>query len=365
MSSASGAAHLAQDDAVGAHAQRIAHQRALRHFALAFDVRRARLQAHHVRLAQLQLGRVLDRHDALVAGNEAGDQVEQRGLAAAGAARDQDVHLGQAQALQHLDHGRRDAFVVEQVLHRQRTAPKRRIDTSGPSTASGGMIAFTREPSGRRASTIGLDSSTRRPTRETIFSMIFIRCALSWKVMSVSSSAAPLDVHLAAGVDQDVGHGRVVQQRLERAEAEHLVLDVEHQVMALLLVQDDALFLDDALDQQRQLVLELLAGQALQALQVDPVEDHLVHRLLQFLVGLLRRFRHGWWWRSSSVPDRRSRRDMGAPWKISRRLRRGRTGGRTGPWFRRRGAPSSPRPARPGCARGAGARQLAAPACPG
>jgi hypothetical protein len=48
-------------------------------------------------------------------------------------------------------------------------APKRRIDTSGPSTANGGMIALTREPSGRRASTIGLDSSTRRPTRETIF----------------------------------------------------------------------------------------------------------------------------------------------------------------------------------------------------
>jgi hypothetical protein len=81
------------------------------------------------------------------------------------------------------------------------------------------------------------------------------------------------------------------EQRLERAEAQHLVLDVEHQMVPLLLVQDDALFLDDALDQQRQLVLELLARQALQALQVDPVEDHLVHRLLQLLVGLLRRRR--------------------------------------------------------------------------
>jgi hypothetical protein len=50
------------------------------------------------------------------------------------------------------------------------------------------MMALTREPSGRRASTIGLDSSTRRPTRDTIFSMIFIRCVLSWKLMPVSSS---------------------------------------------------------------------------------------------------------------------------------------------------------------------------------
>ena len=50
--------------------------------------------------------------------------------------------------------------------------PKRRIDSEGPSTASGGMIAFTRDPSGRRASTSGTDSSMRRPTLETIFSMM-------------------------------------------------------------------------------------------------------------------------------------------------------------------------------------------------
>ena len=56
---------------------------------------------------------------------------------------------------------------------------KRRIDSSGPSIAEGGMIALTREPSASRASTIGVDSSIRRPTRETIFSITFIRCALS------------------------------------------------------------------------------------------------------------------------------------------------------------------------------------------
>jgi hypothetical protein len=42
----------------------------------------------------------------------------------------------------------------------------------GPSMASGLMIALTREPSGRRASTIGEESSIRRPTAETIRSMI-------------------------------------------------------------------------------------------------------------------------------------------------------------------------------------------------
>ena len=39
-----------------------------------------------------------------------------------------------------------------------------RIVSVGPFSESGGMIALTREPSGRRASTIGDASSMRRPT---------------------------------------------------------------------------------------------------------------------------------------------------------------------------------------------------------
>ena len=66
-----------------------------------------------------------------------------------------------------------------------------RIVSVGPFRASGGMIAFTREPSGRRASTIGDASSTRRPTWETILSMMRIRCALSTNAVSVRSSLPP------------------------------------------------------------------------------------------------------------------------------------------------------------------------------
>ncbi len=47
-----------------------------------------------------------------------------------------------------------------------------RMVSEDPSTASGGMTALTRLPSGRRASTIGLDSSTRRPMRDTILSIV-------------------------------------------------------------------------------------------------------------------------------------------------------------------------------------------------
>ena len=72
----------------------------------------------------------------------------------------------------------------------RRSAGNRRIDISGPSTASGGMMAFTREPSARRASTIGELSSTRRPIRLTIRSMTRSRWASSWNV-AVTRSSTP------------------------------------------------------------------------------------------------------------------------------------------------------------------------------
>ena len=64
------AAALADDDAVGAHAQGVADELADRDRALALDVRRPRLERDDVLLAELQLGGVLDGHDPLVVGDE-------------------------------------------------------------------------------------------------------------------------------------------------------------------------------------------------------------------------------------------------------------------------------------------------------
>ena len=67
------------------------------------------------------------------------------------------------------------------------------------------MIAFTREPSGRRASTIGELSSIRRPTPLTIRSITRSRCLSSWNVVRQPLElAGPLDVNRLVGVDQDV-----------------------------------------------------------------------------------------------------------------------------------------------------------------
>jgi hypothetical protein len=69
-------ADLADHDAVGTHAERVSHQVADVDLAAALDVRRARLQRHDVVLAQLELCRVFDRHDALVVRDEPREDVQ-------------------------------------------------------------------------------------------------------------------------------------------------------------------------------------------------------------------------------------------------------------------------------------------------
>ena len=175
-----GAAALADDDPVGPHAQGVADEVADRDRALALDVRRARLEPEHVALVELELGRVLDRHDPLVVRDRGREPVEERRLPRAGAARDQDVELRLDAAPQEVDRVLGQRAEVDHVLRgRGACFANFRIVRSGPESESGAITALTREPSRRRASTIGEDSSMRRPTWATIRLMIRRRCESS------------------------------------------------------------------------------------------------------------------------------------------------------------------------------------------
>ena len=66
-----------------------------------------------------------------------------------------------------------------------------RMVREDPSRASGGMMAFTRLPSWRRASTMGELSSTRRPTRVTIRSMMRLRWVSSRNFISGERMSFP------------------------------------------------------------------------------------------------------------------------------------------------------------------------------
>ena len=159
------AADLADDDAIGAHTQSVDDELTLPDRALAFDVRRPRLEAHHVRLLQLQLRRVFDRDDALAAGDEAREDVEQRRLAGAGAARDDDVHARGDAALEEAQHRRGERLTRDQILgaepvgaetanrHRRAVERQRRdddVDAGAVLQARVDHRAWTRRCAGRR-----------------------------------------------------------------------------------------------------------------------------------------------------------------------------------------------------------------------
>src|SRR3972149_6661139 len=78
-------ATLADDDPVGSHVEGVAEEVSDRDLARALGVGRAGLEGHDVLLAELELGRVLDRDDPLVFGDEGRQDVEERRLARAGA----------------------------------------------------------------------------------------------------------------------------------------------------------------------------------------------------------------------------------------------------------------------------------------
>ena len=109
-----GATHLAHDDPVGAHAQRLAHQRRERDLADALDVGRTRLEPHQVRVVDRQLAHVLDDEQALDRVDAAEQRREERRLARSRAARDDERepprdqrHAARAPTREAASHGRR------------------------------------------------------------------------------------------------------------------------------------------------------------------------------------------------------------------------------------------------------------------
>ena len=97
--------------------------------------------------------------------------------------------------------------------------------------------------------------------------------------------AVALNEHLLVAVDQDVGDRRVLQQWLERAQAQQLVQNVADQALALGIVERlillRQLFVDDVADFR----LDLLARHLVERLEVDDVEQALVK--LDLEIGML------------------------------------------------------------------------------
>ena len=99
--------------------------------------------------------------------------------------------------------------------------------------------------------------------------------------------AAALDVDLVRPVDQDVADRRVLEQHLQRAEAERLVEHLVDEALALHAVEQRVFGVAQALDDQANFAAQRVAFQVADARQVELVDQLAVDEPFEFLEALV------------------------------------------------------------------------------
>ena len=217
-------AALADDDAVGAHAEGVHDEIPDRVPALALHVRGASLERDDVGLPEAELRRVLDRDDSLRLRNVAREHVEQRRLAAAGAAGDDDVLARHHRAREKARHAGVERPVRDEVLHRERRRGKlanrdaRAADGERPDDRVDARAVLEARVDERRR-LVDPPPEGRHDTLDDGSHALVVGEAGA----RLDDAPSRLDVDRARVDDHDLGHRRVGEEALERPEAQRLV----------------------------------------------------------------------------------------------------------------------------------------------
>ena len=247
----------------------------------------------------LQFGGVLDGDDALVVRDERREVVQQRRLARARAADDQDVQAGLHAGLEEVHHLRRAGLEADVVVPGDRIAAE-------PPDGHARPVDRQRRNDRVDAGAVGESGVDHRAdlvaaaadrADDLVDDVHQVGVVLELDVGQFQSSLA-FDVDLPRAVDQDVADVRVGQEELQRSEAEGLVEDLADQALALGEVEDRLFLVAELGDEFANLLAGLVvvlssnAGQVelVDELAVDPVLHlvELVHPLLvdPFFAGL-------------------------------------------------------------------------------
>jgi hypothetical protein len=85
--------------------------------------------------------------------------------------------------------------------------------------------------------------------------------------------AAPFDEYVAVAVDKNVGYGGIPYERLERAEAERLMLDFKNDLIALPTTKRCLLFREQVFHRFSNLLLNQVPRQNIDFGKVDPLDQ--------------------------------------------------------------------------------------------
>ncbi len=267
------AAHLADDDAVGAHAQGVAYEVADGDAAVALDVGRARFEADDVRLLELEFGGVLDGDDALALGDEPGERVQQGRLAGARRPGDDHVELGPYERAEQRQHRLVQRAHADQFT--QRVRARETPDGEGGAVEGERRDDHVDALAGRQPGVdhrIGLVHAAVDGGDDALDGLheLFVRGEPYGHRLD---PARALDVDLVGPVDHDLGDGGVFEERFEHAEAERLVDDAPDQPVAFGGGQDRALAADDVAQYALQAAAPLGRRQRRHLGEVDLFEE--------------------------------------------------------------------------------------------
>ena len=222
-----GSAHLADDDAVGTHTQAVLDEIAHGDLALAFEVRRPRLKPDHMRLLQLQLGRVLAGDDALVVVDIAGHAVEQGRLARTGAAGNDDVAAHAADDGEQGAALGRDRAEFHELIERQPVALEF-ADGEGRTVEGerrGDHIDAAAVGQARVADRARFVDAAADLAHDALADIHQLRIVGEADIGGLDL-ALDLDIGRVGAIHHDVGDFVAGEQRLERPVAENVVADV-------------------------------------------------------------------------------------------------------------------------------------------
>ena len=228
-------------------------------------------------LLQLQLGRVFDGDDAFVARDAGRHDIQQRGLAAARAARDEHVQAGPHQALDQLGHAGGECAHADEVVHAEGHHRKAANGQQGSVHGQGGDDRVHARAVGQPCVDHGAHFVHAPPDArdDAVDHPQQVRLVVELHI-GVHDLAVPLGIDLERPVDQDVRDGGVGQQGLDGAQAQHFVLNGLDDEAALGFVERQFVGGNQLLGQRLEFGAQAIGGHALHALPVHERQNFLV-----------------------------------------------------------------------------------------
>ena len=275
------AADLADDDAVGAHTQRVDHQLPLVDRALAFDVGRARFQPNDVFLVELQFGRVFNRHDAFAIGNVGRQHVQETSFFRRRYRRKSKYSGGPSRIRQASSSiGAVKVLICDQIVRHQAIAAETPDGEAGP-------VHGQRRNNGVHARAVGQTRVHHRRRfidpaanggNDAVDDGHQVRIVAELNSGGLQHAARARRRHALVGVHQNIGNGRIGKQRLERAESEYFVENFLREAFPLLQIHRSGFADYQAFQNLRHFAADVFSLDFVQAIKIQFLDQLAVNR---------------------------------------------------------------------------------------